>query len=327
MTDVPVYSIIIPVYNVEPYLRSCLDSLLAQRDAPLWEAVLVDDGSTDGSGAVCDEYAAGYPAFFRVLHTPNGGVSRARNRGIDAARGAYLLFLDADDLLDAGALAALAPLLDNRPDLVFYRARAFDESGPGQLYSPALSPRDGEEGEPYLRRCLNAGVLPPIGSASFSLYAASLLRGGGFRFLPGQLIAEDLDFTMQCLSHAGRVRESEYVCYYYRQRAGSATVTPSPEKQLMYSQMHAKWFREYPSTPFAELYAHQIHSYSALGSRAEVRALTAFYEENRDILNDVSGLKFRVARLLFRLFGFYGGSRVIRFLSALRRGRYIKRSC
>lgn len=89
-------SVIIPVYNVKDYIKDCLDSVVAQR-FPNKEVILVDDGSTDGSGDICDIYAAKH-AEFHVIHKPNGGLSSARNRGIEEARGEWLIFLDSDDV-------------------------------------------------------------------------------------------------------------------------------------------------------------------------------------------------------------------------------------
>lgn len=101
------FSIIIPVYNVAPYLRECLDSVLAQTFTD-WEAICVDDGSTDGSGAILDEYAA-KDKRFRVIHQKNAGVSVARNVALDSIRGEWFLFLDGDDLLRNDALEIFAP--------------------------------------------------------------------------------------------------------------------------------------------------------------------------------------------------------------------------
>lgn len=90
-------SVIVPVYNVEPYLRKCVDSILAQT-LPGIEIILVDDGSTDGSGFVCDEYARNNERI-RVIHKENGGLSSARNAGLDAAKGEYVAFVDSDDCI------------------------------------------------------------------------------------------------------------------------------------------------------------------------------------------------------------------------------------
>lgn len=91
----PEVSVIVPVYNTEKYLRRCVDSILAQTFRDI-EVILVDDGSTDGSGAVCDEYAE-KDGRIVAIHKENGGVSSARNRGLDIARGRYIMFCDSDD--------------------------------------------------------------------------------------------------------------------------------------------------------------------------------------------------------------------------------------
>lgn len=93
----PELSIIIPVYNVEKYLDRCIESVLAQTHTD-WEMILVDDGSTDSSGAICDRYATS-DGRITVIHTPNGGQSRARNLALDIAKGQYITFLDSDDYL------------------------------------------------------------------------------------------------------------------------------------------------------------------------------------------------------------------------------------
>ena len=100
MKENPLISVIVPIYNVAPYLRACLDSLAAQTMKEI-EIVMIDDGSTDGSGAIADEYVSSSFPIFRVIHTANGGVSAARNRGIDEARGEWIMFVDGDDWIDA----------------------------------------------------------------------------------------------------------------------------------------------------------------------------------------------------------------------------------
>ena len=101
----PTISVIVPVYRVEKYIRRCVDSILAQsfRD---YELILVDDGSPDYSGAICDEYATRDPRI-RVIHKENGGLSSARNVGIDAASGEYLFFMDSDDIIHPDTLRIL----------------------------------------------------------------------------------------------------------------------------------------------------------------------------------------------------------------------------
>lgn len=92
---VDLISVIIPVYNVEPYLKKCLDSVVAQTYKEI-EIILVDDGSTDGSGLICDEYAA-RDKRIKVIHKQNGGLSDARNVGLERCGGRYVTFIDSDD--------------------------------------------------------------------------------------------------------------------------------------------------------------------------------------------------------------------------------------
>lgn len=101
----PQISIIVPVYKAERVLSKCVDSVLGQTFAD-WELLLIDDGSPDGSGALCDQYAA-KDGRVRVVHKENGGVSSARNRGMDEAAGEYILFIDADDWIEPSACEKL----------------------------------------------------------------------------------------------------------------------------------------------------------------------------------------------------------------------------
>lgn len=98
MTPSPIISIIVPIYNTEKYIRKCLDSILAQTHTN-WEAILIDDGSPDNCGMICDEYAQ-KDKRFKVIHQENGGVVKARNKGIKIASGTYLAFVDSDDYIE-----------------------------------------------------------------------------------------------------------------------------------------------------------------------------------------------------------------------------------
>ncbi|MEN2436115.1 glycosyltransferase family 2 protein [Weeksellaceae bacterium A-14] len=109
-------SIIIPVYNSEKYLRECLDSVLAQTYSD-FEVLLIDDGSTDASGKICEEYAF-KDARFKVFHKRNGGVSAARNLGLDYAKGEWIAFVDSDDKVLENYLVDLVKYIDEETDLI-----------------------------------------------------------------------------------------------------------------------------------------------------------------------------------------------------------------
>ena len=146
-------SFIVPVYNVAPYLRKCVDSLLAQ-DYGNYEIILVDDGSTDDSGAICDEYAAsslsaaGTSPFseadhsiipIRVIHQANAGLSAARNAGIKCAKGEYLCFVDSDDYWEPNVLGGLMEQIerDNLDVLRFkYQHVRLKNEGQYEVFNP-----------------------------------------------------------------------------------------------------------------------------------------------------------------------------------------------
>ena len=131
-------SVIVPVYNVERYLRRCVDSILHQTYQDL-EVLLVDDGSTDASGAICDEYAAREERVTAV-HQKNGGLSAARNTGLERAKGTYLCFVDSDDFLDSRMLETLCrDLQEQNADVAVVGFRMFEreeELAPAELTVP-----------------------------------------------------------------------------------------------------------------------------------------------------------------------------------------------
>lgn len=120
-------SVIIPVYNVEEYLRECIDSVLSQTYEN-YEIILVDDGSTDNSGRICDEYAEKNDKI-SVIHKQNGGLSDARNKGLSLAKGEYIYFLDSDDYIISECFAELVSIIEKEnSDFVFFDAKSFEHS-------------------------------------------------------------------------------------------------------------------------------------------------------------------------------------------------------
>ena len=125
-------SIIVPVYNTETYLSCCIDSILSQSFTD-FELLLVDDGSTDGSGKICDAYAE-KDSRIRVFHKKNGGVSSARNMGLDNAKGEWVFFVDSDDELMPDGLKTMAGMACDGADMVMAGYETFDEEG-NKLYA------------------------------------------------------------------------------------------------------------------------------------------------------------------------------------------------
>lgn len=205
----PIVSIIVPVYNCEKYLSRCVDSLISQTLRDI-EIVLVDDGSKDASGRICDSYA-GRDSRIRVVHCPNGGVSSARNKGIEMASGCYVSFVDSDDWMDSKSYELLvAKAEDNDSDIVYCDY--------AEVYSDNIQNRKsfpvGSSWETTVWNMIEAG--PRGGNIfSFCLTRKSLLVENDLTFPSHLRRGEDFWFTLHVYLNARRIDKVEKVLYYY----------------------------------------------------------------------------------------------------------------
>lgn len=215
-------SIIIPVYNIKDYLRDCLDSVTTQHFSNK-EVILVDDGSTDGSGDICDAYAAKH-ADFRVIHKPNGGPSSARNRGIDEACGEWLIFLDSDDLwADSDCLQRLYSYTKElNLNIVRFEYQAVNEKL--KHIEPRSYDKSNIEGRVIDNyELVNCGI---SGEWFPWLYLIRKEAIGDLRFNEKKKFQEDIDFY--CRLFASRELRCGYLderMYLYRKRTASITTT------------------------------------------------------------------------------------------------------
>ena len=211
----PYFSIIIPVYNVAPYLRECLDSVLAQTFTD-WEAICVDDGSTDGSGAILDEYAA-KDKRFRVFHQINKGVNFARQRALDASTGEWIASIDSDDFVASNFLDVFYKETCNvNCDFVwtdyYMVSNGIDE------YKRQNSHLDVERLQvDFLRGALWGANWNKVYSRDFILKHKI-----SFPVAERVYICEDLCFNIEYLFYRPNVKYCQSACYYYRERSGSA---------------------------------------------------------------------------------------------------------
>lgn len=262
-------SIIIPIYKVEAYLRKCVDSLIAQ-DYEDYEIILVDDGSTDECGAICDEYACANELvnervrelerpLIRVIHQANGGLSVARNAGIKAAEGEYICFVDSDDYWEPNVLGGLMEQVerDNLDVLRFdYQNVRLKNEGVRELESE----RAYEVFEPNKRSHrlendysdeVTDGVTFLNTRMSTACYAVMFILRRDLIYTPNikhqtsnilfteKIYFEDTDWTPRMLCRAKRVASTDTIVYNYLVREGSITnaVNRSKQKKVLDDKM------------------------------------------------------------------------------------------
>lgn len=212
-------SIIIPVYNTGEYLPLCLESILSQSFTD-FEVLLVDDGSRDDSGAVCDSFAA-KDNRIRVLHKENGGVSSARNLGLEQAKGEWICFVDSDDRLMSGGLQALAEGISDQVDLVM--ASFIETTAPQEEVAFVPGEKKIVGRDEAMVSMFNTSHEKFAGYVFAKLFRRELIANKRLAFDPAISIKEDTLFVVQylCLSSGG-VFVSGTPVYYYFQRPSSA---------------------------------------------------------------------------------------------------------
>lgn len=226
------FSVIIPVYNVEKYLRDCLDSVLAQSYTD-WEAVCVDDGSTDSSLEIVKEYNA-KDRRIKVIHKDNGGLSSARNAGIKAAQGEYLIFLDSDDWISEQLLEKVADVTKGE-DLICFSGVKYFEADKSFSAVEHLSPAEDLTGMQYFDRYSMDLKELHFDCTVSRAYRRDYLIESGLLFKVGRL-HEDFLFTPQACWYAKRVRVIDECLYYYRIRPGSITTSANSKGYFDYIQ-------------------------------------------------------------------------------------------
>lgn len=235
-------SIIIPVYNVEQYLPSCVQSVITQTYQDL-QVILVDDGSTDSSGLLCNQLAQ-QDSRIQVVHKENGGLSDARNAGLRVAIGEYVAFLDSDDvyLLNDGLEQLMALAQVEQPDVLLFQAvdvypnhqsvrKAYDEAW--------IAAHSGMEVFHQLVRTQSFNM-----SACFQLVRRNLLEQHQIYFEKG-LLSEDVDWSLRLWRHVSKVRAINLPLYGYQHREGSISTTYTIRNLCSYEHIFAKFVQLY----------------------------------------------------------------------------------
>lgn len=205
------YSVIVPVYRVEPFIGRCIESVIFQTFRNL-ELILVDDGSPDKSGKICDQYAK-TDFRIKVIHTSNGGVSQARNVGISHALGKWLIFLDADDaLFDSKVLEKMyGEIVSQQADIYQFQIVHIVHTGNGcQKWITAIKP-----GFYYIGGKEYKNLKPKRGQASNYVFNRELVKKKCIYFPEGVRISEDQAFTYSYLVYCDTMRICDLPLYVY----------------------------------------------------------------------------------------------------------------
>lgn len=213
MTKSPQISVIIPIYNVERYLRQCIDSILAQTFTD-FELLLIDDGSPDGCPAICDEYAE-KDARIRVFHKPNGGVTSARNKGLDNARGNWIIYIDGDDWIEPTYVEELYnAAINNEADIAICAFRFVYEDGSSVIEHPTIW-------DDNKQASLNRYIASIWTTACGSIQKSSLYKDNGVQSPKGLTFCEDFHLMVRLCYFANKVVSINRPLYNYRQRSSS----------------------------------------------------------------------------------------------------------
>ena len=267
------FSVVIPVYNVEKYLGECVDSVLSQSFGD-FELILVDDGSKDTSGSICDEYAS-RDGRIKVIHKENGGQSTARNRGIEAANGEFAIFLDSDDLFcDKNFLSDVYNAAKDN-DIVVFRYCKYYADGRADECGISLKGVECGDKVSFLRQLVSRDAF--FCSCWSKATRMSILKDNNIIF-DESLSCEDMDWYFNVVSHAEKFVAIDKPYVYYRQRENSVTSSFKKKSITDYIYTIEKWRdnfeaiedereKEVMLSALAKLYCNLLISYSRNSNR------------------------------------------------------------
>lgn len=259
----PKFTIIIPVYNVEQYLHECLDSVLGQTFAD-WEAICINDGSTDNSGNILEKYS-NTDSRIKVYSQQNGGLSAARNGGLAHAQGEYILFLDSDDYLHDETLRILDDTIEDQ-DMICFNGTRFHEEDNHSEIPDQIEPADIITGWDYYNRYALQSRQFAFVCVVLRCYRKKYLEDNNLQFHPG-IYHEDNLFTPMACYHAQKVSVIGDVLYYYRIRGGSIMKTANSKHNkdiLFVANQLAGFFTQLEDINKTTIYRAITHHYQVV---------------------------------------------------------------
>lgn len=301
------YSFIVPVYNAEKYIDENIKSILRQGEC--CELILVDDGSSDASGKICDRYAEKYDRV-KVYHKPNGGPASARNLGLEKAKGKHCIFVDSDDYISDNLIMRLDNgYADRRADVIFYNIVKVFPDGEQRQMSEGLKRSEihNRPKKDVLNAISRCSKFPA--SSGGKIIKTEFLRKNNIRFIEG-IIGEDIDWTMQLVLNMKSADVYENENYYYRIAQGSRRSygkEKSLDDQLFIIE---KWLKEsvsdenrkYILSFLSFQYAVSLPFYGAL-SKDKRKKYKARIKKLRFLLSKGKTNKIRLIRLAVFLLG------------------------
>ncbi len=306
------FSIIVPIYKVESYIKECIETVVNQ-NYDNYELILVDDGSPDNSGRICDEYKKKYSNIV-VIHKENGGISDARNAGIKAAKGKYIMFLDGDDTLNAGVLQKIANILDEEEVDIL--------SGNYNIYGSESNQND------YILKRIDVLndyliYLNEIPWAVWrNVFNRRVIDENNIEFAKELICAEDCDFFLDFFDKATNKKYTNINIINYRtNRDGSITNSISYNAIIGQLKVFSRLFYKYYNQEnkeiyemFAKKYLNTITTIYHVEDKEHLKQIYNNINENKVILKKVKGFKYNIAKFLWSIFGFKNGSRIMKLI-------------
>lgn len=318
------FSIILPIYNVEKYLRPCVESILSQSFSD-YEIILVDDGSKDSSPQICDEYSDKYD-FIKTVHKINGGQSDARNVGLKHAHGDYVFFIDSDDyLIDNNVLLKINNALDANQDVVAFKFIKWYEKS-NTLSTCSFTYNIDYHGNSATKIYLDLIDKDAYYNSPWSkVIKRSILIDNNIEFEKG-LLGEDNDWYYKVVAHVKTLALIDEALYVYRQREGSTTKTYKDKNLEHLLWIIEKWTKYIENgkltenkmvirNSLAKQYCHAILGYSSL------KKSEAFYEKLKKynyLLQYSNTPRVKKFRLMHKFLGLKGTIEFLRLLKKIK---------
>lgn len=318
-------TIIIPVYNVETYIEKCIDSILIQK-LDNYEIVLIDDGSTDNSGNICDKYANKYNNI-RTIHQNNKGLSGARNTGIREAKGEYLMFVDSDDFINK-KVALKETIAQLREDVIQFKWIYFYENKNKYRYFKENELYHNIDFEDLLFKKVQDGTIST--SACNKIVRRDIIIDNNI-FFDEELLSEDIDWSLKLYLHIKSLKVINQDIYVYRQqRAGSITNSISEKSILSLFKIIKYWYNyEYSNTKIKIIYLNYLaYQYiillTIMNGKNCNSALKQEIYQLKDILKNDANYRVKMSNRIFKIFGYNLGILILKCYLVLKNKGIIK---